>query len=181
MYGKFQIRSILQGCGCHYTLHYLINKGHVTKECGTVKGSMFSAWARFKPRRPSEQLCKGWKEVCPLPDTRLLTQGPSSIILWPSETQGNTQISWYSVWTPPPQLPGNNQVCSSPQLPGNSQVSPPKQQSRVRRQTFHVPPSPDARALGWMWDLIFNPQRRSLLVPYPYYCVLAKVIPLQHF
>jgi hypothetical protein len=91
---------------------------------------------------------------------------------------GNTSSSWYSVWIPPQQLPGNNQVCSSPQLPGNSQVSPPKQQSRVRRQTFHVPPSPDARALGWMWDLIFNPQRRSLLVPYPYYCVLAKVIPL---
>ena len=29
---------------------------------------------------------------------------------------------WYSVWTPPQQLPGNSQVCSSLQLPGNSQV-----------------------------------------------------------
>jgi hypothetical protein len=29
---------------------------------------------------------------------------------------------WYFVWTPPPQLPGNSQVCYSPQLPGNGQV-----------------------------------------------------------
>ena len=29
---------------------------------------------------------------------------------------------WYSVWTLPLQLPGNNQVCSSPQLPGKIQV-----------------------------------------------------------
>ncbi|EDL14396.1 mCG145954, partial [Mus musculus] len=32
------------------------------------------------------------------------------------------QESWYSAWTPSPQLPGNSQVCSAPQLPGNSQV-----------------------------------------------------------
>jgi hypothetical protein len=37
---------------------------------------------------------------------------------------GNGPSSWYSVWTPPPQLPGNSQVCSSIQLPGNSQVRP---------------------------------------------------------
>ena len=36
------------------------------------------------------------------PDTRLLTRGPSSIILWPS-------VTW-AVWTPPPQLPRNSKV-----------------------------------------------------------------------
>ena len=36
---------------------------------------------------------------------------------------GSAPSSWYSVWTPPPQLLGNSQVCSSPQLHGNSQES----------------------------------------------------------
>lgn len=48
-----------------------------------------------------------------LPNTRLPTQGPSSIILWPSVTQGNASSSLYSVWTSPPQLPGNNQIHSA--------------------------------------------------------------------
>jgi hypothetical protein len=35
---------------------------------------------------------------------------------------GNAPSSWYSIWTPPPQLLGKSQVCcSSPQLPSNSQ------------------------------------------------------------
>ena len=54
------------------------------------------------------------------PDTRVLNSiNPVAI-----SHVGNSPSSWYSVWTPPPQLPGNSQVCSSPQLPGNSQVGP---------------------------------------------------------
>ena len=30
--------------------------------------------------------------------------------VWPSVTQGNASSSLYSVWTSPPQLPGNNQI-----------------------------------------------------------------------
>jgi hypothetical protein len=50
---------------------------------------------------------------------------------------GNAPSSWYSVWTPPPQLPGNSQVCSSPQLPGNSQVG----QAHYKRSCLPPPPS----------------------------------------
>jgi hypothetical protein len=38
-----------------------------------------------------------------------------------SHSIGNVPSFWYFVLTPPPQLPGNSQVCSSWQLPSKSQ------------------------------------------------------------
>ena len=56
-----------------------------------------------------------------------------------------TQQCWCSVWTPPPQLPGNSQVCSSPQLPGTSQVG----LSHYKRGHPVAGPSGRRDALAW--------------------------------
>jgi hypothetical protein len=50
---------------------------------------------------------------------------------------GNAPSSCYSVWTPPPQLPGNSQVCSSLQLPGNSHLG----LAHYKRSCLPPPPS----------------------------------------
>jgi hypothetical protein len=51
--------------------------------------------------------------LAPVPSTAshtILQRG-----MWTS--LGNAPSSWYSVWTPPQQLPSNSQLYSSPQLP----------------------------------------------------------------
>jgi hypothetical protein len=60
---------------------------------------------------------------------------------------------------PPPQLPGNSQVCSSPQLPGNSQVG----LAHYKRGCLPPPPSLTLASLSLL--LSFSPSFFILFSP----------------
>jgi hypothetical protein len=82
-----------------------------------------------------------------------------------------TQQCWCSVWTPPPQLPGNSQVCSSPQLPGTSQVG----LSHYKRGHPVAGPSGRRDALAWAAEaplfphLTLHPDRIHSYIPLSFY------------
>jgi hypothetical protein len=75
---------------------------------------------------------------------------------------GNAPSSWFSVCTPPPQLPGNCQVCSSPQLPGKNQVDP----AHYKRDC--LPPTPSLTLLYFFsYSLLSLSCSLTLLFPLP--------------
>jgi hypothetical protein len=87
--------------------------------CGVVNSAAWSL-VKHRPGTPETWLAvtswEGRSSATPTgPLTPVAAKAPHSREVCGSV--GNALSSWYSVWTPAPQLPGNSQVCSSTQLP----------------------------------------------------------------